>query len=317
MPILAVDEVGPLLVSSTELAPYLASSVNFKMVLTKNDLQQIKESINIKQIQDSIENLNETVTLRIDALENKIFADIKLLVDKNTALTLLVETNKKRFDSELDELRESNKMYEESDENTKIKLNKSELEVSYLTKKIVNLEKSVHSGLQHSRKWNVEIDGIPAIIGDDPIHLENATLKILNAIGVNCVANDIEAIHRLPSKAAIKPTIVRFKSRKTVDLIFKNKGKLKDLFTLNIDINGVDDESKIYIRPSLCPYFRTLAYNCRLLKKYNLISFVFTNDDGTLKIKTLNDSYVKIFHESDLTSRFNQFKHFQFTRIPK
>ena len=64
------------------------------MVLTKNDLQQIKESINIKQIQDSIENLNETVTLRIDALENKIFADIKLLVDKNTALTLLVDTNK-------------------------------------------------------------------------------------------------------------------------------------------------------------------------------------------------------------------------------
>ena len=79
-------------------------------------------------------------------------------------------------------------------------------------------------------KYNaVEIDGIPTEVGDDPKQLEIAALKILKAIGVDCEPVDIEAIHRLPARLGIKPTIVRFNNRKTAVAARSNKSKLKDL----------------------------------------------------------------------------------------
>ena len=43
------------------------------------------------------------------------------------------------------------------------------------------------------------------------------------------------------------------------------------------------------------------------------IERVITEDDGTLKIKTLHDGYCKITHESELTKRFPMFRNFKFT----
>ena len=178
--------------------------------------------------------------------------------------------------------------------------------------KNIDLERSLHGGLQHDRKLNVEIDGIPANIGDDPGQLKAAALTIFKAMNVKCDASDIQAIHRLPSRNPIKPTIIRFTSRTTVGEIFENKVKLKNLQALNIDVEGLSDESKLFIRPSLCPYNKTLAYNCRLLKRSNLIASALTSDDGSIKIKTLENAFVKITHETDLTSRYKEFRHFSF-----
>ena len=88
---------------------------------------------------------------------------------------------------------------------------------------MILVEKSLYNSQQHSRKWNVEIDGIPANVGDDRVKLEVAALEIFKAIGVQCQSNDIEAIHRLPLKTATKVTIVRFNNRKTVDDVFAKK----------------------------------------------------------------------------------------------
>ena len=83
-------------------------------------------------------------------------------------------------------------------------------------------------------------------------------LNLFNGINVDCIPNDIQAIHRLPSKFSPKPTIIRFTHRSTVENIFKNKNKPKHLNTLNLDINGLED-SKIFICPSMCPYFKSLT----------------------------------------------------------
>ena len=109
----------------------------------------------------------------------------------------------------------------------------------------------------------------------------------------------------------MKPTIIKFNNRKTVDKVFLNKSKLKDLNSLNIEISGITGDSKIFIRPSLCPYYKHLQYNCRILKRHDLIKFVATGDDGIIKIKTHDDRYVKITHESDLFERFKLFTHFK------
>ena len=128
--------------------------------------------------------------------------------------------------------------------------------------------------MQHGRLSNIEIDGIPANIGDDRKQLEVAAIKILNAINVRCSPEDIESIHRLPAKTGIKPTIIKFLSRKTAENSLENKGKLKHLKDLNIDINGLNDDSHIYLRPSLSPYYRKIAYNCRILKRHQLTMMV-------------------------------------------
>ena len=71
----------------------------------------------------------------------------------------------------------------------------------------------------------------------------------------------------------------------------KNKSKLKDIGSLNLDIVGLDMNSKIFIRPSLCPYYKTLQFNCRNLKRHGPIKFVRTDNDGYIKIKTLKEEF--------------------------
>ena len=159
------------------------------------------------------------------------------------------------------------------------------------------MEKSVFHNLQHDRKWNVEIDGIPINIGDGVNQLEIAVVKLFNSINVECSSSHIEAIHRLPSKTEFKPTIVLFENRKIRDAVLKNKSKLKDLASLNLDIAGLYANSKIFIRPSLCAYYKTSQYNCRILKRHGLVKQVRTEDDGSIKIKTLQDEFKNKKHK--------------------
>ena len=179
--------------------------------------------------------------------------------------------------------------------------------------KIVSLEKECHRGLQHGRGFNVEIDGIPKNIGDDPDQLEAAALKIFAAINVDVNDYDIDTIHRLPSKKEPKTTIVRFVSRKTVRSIHLNKSKLKDLKDLDLDIAGITEESRVYIKASQCSYVKNLAFNCRKLKRAGLLSKIITGKDGRITI-ILNDgnSYVQVNHESVLKTHFPEFEGFDF-----
>ena len=80
-----------------------------------------------------------------------------------------------------------------------------------------------------------------------------------------------------------------------------------------MNINGLTEDSRIYINPSISKYFKNLQYNCRVLKRHGMIKSVKTGDDGVIKIKTLNDEFIKVSHESDLLKRFNQFQNFSFS----
>lgn len=284
-------------------------------------------SIQLKEIKDSIINLNTSLNSKMDEikvaitndlknLEVSVFAEISELKQKNANLTILIDSMKSHYDTEIAKIEErlySNDSAVSMNSNL-ISTVKKDYELQQ-NERIINLEKSVFTGLQHGRKWNFEIDGIPANIGDYPKQLEEATIKILNAINVDCNKNDIEAIHRLPSKMDCKPTIVRCKSRKMVEAAFLNKSKLKNLQALNINIVGLTAESKIYLRPSLCPYYKNLAYNCRVLKRNNLIAGVHISDEGTVKIKNFDNEFIKITHERDLISRFPSFVHFSFNTL--
>ena len=260
----------------------------------RTDISDRMDSLE-KTIRDDVSSIRDTVADRMEKLEERLTRDY-------TTLETKIRMDVGKVEKDITTL------------NTTVNESVGDLQekIKTLEMKNIKLERSLYGGPQHDRKMNVEIDGIPVNIGDDPKQLKEAALKIFTAMNVKCGSEDIQAIHRLPSRAANKPTIIRFMSRSTVGEVFDNKGKLRNLKALNIDLNGLTDESSLFIRPSLCPYFRTLAYNCRLLKRNGLIASTTTSDDGTIKIKTLDNEFVKINHESDLTSRFTNFEHFSF-----
>ena len=72
-----------------------------------------------------------------------------------------------------------------------------------------------HSNKQHSREWNVEIDGIPSNVGDDPDQLKEAVYELCHSLNVDIEEYEIETAHRLQSKVSPKPVIVRFFTRDT------------------------------------------------------------------------------------------------------
>jgi hypothetical protein len=197
---------------------------------------------------------------------------------------------------------------EEADEET-LRLENT---IVALQQKLASVEYACHRSQQNSRKHNVEFDGVPTEVGDEPAKLEEAIIKLLAKMDVPCEPADIDAIHRLPSKTNIKGTIVRFNRRKLRDEVLRNKTKLKELRNWDIDIPGLTENSAIYVKPNLCPYYKTLAYNCRVLKKAELINGTTVDDDGTVKIKTLENYSVKILHETKLRSLFPEFRFFKF-----
>ena len=191
------------------------------MVLTKQDIQQINDTFKTqleacfvnfnKSLDEKLVVLEGNIDQKLNKLEIKLATDLEAVKKSNTNLTLTVNNNQVHLQNELTKVDdrvtalEIGKIKDLTDSNEQ--LDKS---VDHLSNKIVGLEKAVYTGHQHSRKWNIEIDGIPTNVGDESEQLRVAANKILTAINVQITPKDIEAIHRLHSKANPKPTIIRF-----------------------------------------------------------------------------------------------------------
>ena len=251
------------------------------------------------------------VTVQIQTLEKKFDDDIQALKVANATVSKRIDTLVQNTHDRIEEVRlETGKRLDDLENDEQYKNAVATIDIQ--RKKIVSLEKSCHRGLQHGRSYNVEIDGLPVNIGDDPDQLQEAALKLFSAINVEIEDYEIDTIHRLNSKKSPKPTIVRFVSRKTVRALHDNKSKLKYLADLNLDIAGLNDQSKIFIRASQCSYYKNLSYNCRVLKREGLVSRVFTGKDGRVSIKRHDGSHLSVTHELDLTSNFPDFGRFNF-----
>ncbi len=265
----------------------------------RTHIEEVKTNIlrDIQNLETQHVNDNQDRKVQIENLSNRVDDNHVTTDAKIVALEEKIKAHETRMDRQDVNFRSS-----------QITLQIAQNTIVTQTNKIQHLERSSHAGLQHNREWNVEIDGIPINVGDNPAQLQEATLKILRAINIVCHDSDIDTIHRLPSRNDIKPTIVRFHSRKLVRLIHGNKTILKDLADLHIDIPGLNENSRIFIRASQCPYYRSLSYKCRQLKRANQIEYVSVGNDGRITIKTLDNEFVKITHESDLIERFPLFE---------
>lgn len=255
-------------------------------------------SSKIDAINERIDETNRSITAEIHNLEGRVFSEINKLQDTQVEQQREIKQIKERLEGEIVELAHELKAQREIIKNR--------------DDQIVRLERACHTGLQHNRGWNLEIDGIPSNVGEDPLQLERAVIQLLNNINVLADEYDIDTVHRLPSQRSPKTTIVRFNSRKVVRDIHLNKNKLRNLDELNLEIPGINADSKIFIRASQSPYVKNLAYNCRLLKRSNRIAQTITGKDGRLTIKTLDGDFIKIGHEQDLRVNFPDYGNFSF-----
>ena len=186
--------------------------------------------------------------------------------------------------------------------------------ISTLSTKVVRLEKQCHRGLQHGRGWNIEVDGIPKEFGDEPTNLKKAMSELFDVFNINVENDEIEAIHRLPSRHDPKPVIIRFFSRESVKEIHQKKSRLRNIAERvdEFEMQGLDANSKIFFRPSQCSYYSMLSYNCRVLKRKKLISDVSVSNDGRVSMKLDDGTFVKVDHESTLVQHFPNFTEFSF-----
>ena len=156
-----------------------------------------------------------------------------------------------------------------------------------LEAKIVKLETKQNSLAQYGRRNNTVISGIPDSIDDN--NLENTAISMVSNINVNIEENDIKLCHRFGKPDATsksKKTIVRFVNRKNFNKIFENKKKLNEN---NNGKHNFREGTKIFVSESLTPMNESIAFNCRKLKRKELIHSCYSRN-GIINIKMTDKS---------------------------
>ena len=141
-----------------------------------------------------------------------------------------------------------------------------------LEKKVKSLEIQISKDEQYNRHNCVEFSGIPDTINDD--NLEDTIIKACKDINIDVSETDIEACHRLPVRCNATNTsnrvIVKFVNQKHAESILTKKLTLSSTDFSRLNINN-----KVYVNPSLCPYYRYISMRCKDLKCRKMIHHVF------------------------------------------
>ena len=141
----------------------------------------------------------------------------------------------------------------------------------------------------------MKISRIPESIQDDD--LEDCVTKIFNEYDTPVDPANIEAFHRLKSKARPKKVII-----KDAFNILQRKKKLK---SVDITKVGLPQGSLVFINQSLCSYYNYLWSLCKRLHSKKLIhSFWVSTGNVNLKVRE-NTPMLLVSHVSDLEKHFD------------
>ena len=105
---------------------------------------------------------------------------------------------------------------------------------------------------QYTRKFNVEVHGIPECEGELE-NLREIIIKVGQKISVDVSDDDIDIVHRLYRKPpANKPIIVRFTSHKKKREFYRSRLNLKNTNLSRIFGSGrFDSDARIFINENL------------------------------------------------------------------
>lgn len=160
---------------------------------------------------------------------------------------------------------------------------------------IVNLSSRLNQLEQYGRNRNIELVQVQESPQEN---LENVVLNIARMMQINIVSNDIEAVHRLPSKPGkTRKIIVQFVSRKKRDEFIMKKKSMK-INNDHILHNG--NVTNIYVNENLTGYNSSLLWKTKAFAKEKGYAFVWYRFGKILVRKGEKAPVVQILMESDL-----------------
>jgi len=166
------------------------------------------------------------------------------------------------------------------------------MEIQNVLTKFEGLEDKNDDLEMHTRKYNLEIQGIPVTKEED---LEEIVIKVAESVGVDMDDDDIDIVHRLPYKS--KPIIVRFMSHKVKRRLYLARKKLKGRTSFGPTLNGAQ---AVYINENLTATRRRLFGEVRKRVKLNKWYNAWSMDGKIFVTKDKGDRPTKISKETDL-----------------
>lgn len=153
---------------------------------------------------------------------------------------------------------------------------------------IAGLIEHINNLDQYSRNKNIEIENVVQLEGES---VEVLVTKIANELNIKLESAEIDAAHRLPSRAEGRAPkiIVQFTTRKKRDLFLEKKTKV----LTNTQIIGVASQrgtDRIFVNENLSPYNRELLWKTKTRARELGYRFVWCKKG-------------KIFVKKDETSR--------------
>lgn len=170
--------------------------------------------------------------------------------------------------------------------------------IQQLEERVNGLEYEHDSLEQYTRKYNVEIHGVPERSDENlPVLISS----IAAALGTSIRGDDIDIVHRVYAKPPkVKPIIVRFKSYGKKQEFYQARFRLRDADLAAIIPGDNTERPTIYINENLTSRRKDLFGKAWKLKKDKNYHRLWTVDGKILLRKSAGDRAIRITDEEDL-----------------
>jgi regulator of replication initiation timing len=230
----------------------------------------------------------------VDSLKREIMGEIKKVISENSEIRNSLQFMSDSMDktnSLMDTIKSQLKRYEE--ENQQLRRDNTELRksVSTLEERLRNLE-------QHSRRQNIEIDGVPETSGESVVRILQ---DVAGAIGVEFKEEAVVAAHRVPSfnKKKTKPIVVRFSNYEERDKWIAGFRQVRPLAAsaVNASFSG---SSKIFINEHLTPENKLFLSKVKEAARNKSYKYVWCRNGKVFIRKNESEKCIRVEHLSDI-----------------
>ena len=255
------------------------------------------ESITDSEVSATMDAIENTLDMTVQPNFKSITAAIKVILSTMQSMAKSMDFQAKTFDNLLVESKRQTKIIEElSAEVIACKKSNNELKTAneILNAKLNDLE-------QYSKNYNIEIQGVPELEGEDTYSI---VATIANKLGCTVHPNQIEYSHRIRQnknsvkKSNMPPAIIaKFFSRRVKDAVIEGKKTKRDL--VGHDIGFDNSNAKIYVNDHLTVFNKNLFWLARSARNVGF-KFAWTKNGKVYLRKEENSPVLKIAKPSDI-----------------
>ena len=231
----------------------------------------------------------------------EIKSDVSKILAENVALRKDVEDLKSSLqisDAQIASLKQTADSIAATVKKYEQDLKDHENSINQLEDRTYDLELNQDSLEQYTRKYNVEVHGIPEKRDEN---LKDVIVSIASQLDVDICSQDIDIVHRLHRKPpAIKPIIVRFSSHSKKQEFYQARFKLREADFSSILPAPVESSQSIFINENLTARRKELLAKARKLKKEKSYHRVWTMDGKIFLRIAEGTKTIQIREEDDL-----------------